>query len=155
MYCVYDCFLSYSDDFFGWDGIDSPIQLLFPLSIVPFTMGQIALLYSILILFGNLLSSSLTMVLSAKLKSPFIVLAIMTAITIIPGFINASEDVLWIYHLYNLIPARMFNITNIISIYSIDFLGLTLQPYVFIISFAIIASITLVPLVYRTYKKVN
>lgn len=118
-------------------------------------MGQIALLYSILILFGNLLSSSLTMVLSAKLKSPFIVLAIMTAITMIPGFINASEDVLWIYHLYNLIPARMFNITNIISIYSIDFLGLTLQPYVFIISFAIIASITLVPLVYRTYKKVN
>lgn len=141
--------------FFGWEGSSSPIQLFSPLSIVPFTMGQVAMLYFILVLFGNILSSTLTMVLSAKLKSPFIVLVIMTAITIIPGFVSVSEDVLWIYHLYNLIPINMFNIDNIISIFSINFLGLTIRPYELIFSIAIVASIILLPFAYRSFKNHN
>mgnify|MGYP000689671627 FL=1 len=140
---------------FGWDGSDAPIQLYLPLTIVPYTMGQVALLYSLLILFANVLSSSITMVLSAKIKSPFIVLAIMTAISIIPGFINVSEDVLWLYHLFHLIPVNMFNFGNIISIYSIDFLGLTIRPYVLMISFAAVVSIALLPIAFRSYKNNN
>lgn len=138
---------------FGWDGKDAPIQLQYPLSIVPLTMGQVALLYSAIVIFGNILSSSLTMVLSAKLKSPYIVLVIMTALTIIPAFVNVSDSVLWIYHLSNLIPVKMFDINNVISIFSINFPGLTIQPYVLIISFAAVASMALLPLVYRNFKK--
>jgi len=138
--------------FYGWEGSSSPIQLFLPLSIAPFTMGQVALLYFIVVLFGNILSSTLVMVLSAKLKSPFIVLVIMTAITIIPGFVKVSENVLWMYHLYNLIPVNMFNFDNIISIFSIDFLGLVIQPYELILSFAILASITLLPFAYKSFR---
>lgn len=137
---------------FGWDGTGSPIQLFYPLSIVPYTMGKVALMYCILILFANLLSSALTMVLSARLKSPFIVIVIMTMITVLPGFINISQDVLWIYHLSNLMPVRMFNLKNIISIFSIDFFGLTIQPYILILSFAIAASIILLPFAYGKFK---
>lgn len=141
--------------FYGWEGGSSPIQLFSPLSIVPFTMGQLAFLYFVLILFGNILSSVLTMVLSAKLKSPFMVLVIMTAITIFPGFVSVSEDVLWIFHLYNLIPVKMFHLDNIINVFSIDFLGLTIQPYELILSFAMVASITLMPFAYRNFKNHN
>ncbi|SHI66281.1 ABC transporter permease subunit [Lutispora thermophila] len=141
--------------FFGWDGSNSPIQLFLPLSIVPYTMGKIALMYSILILFASILSSALTMLLSAKFRSPFMVVVIMTVITVLPGFVNISEDVPWIYHLSNLVPARMFKLENIINIFSIEFLGLIIQPYVLILSFAVLASMALLPFAYRSFKNHN
>lgn len=137
---------------FGWDGANSPIQLFIPLSIHPFTMGQVALLYFALILFGNILSVTLTMLFSAKLKSPFMVIVIMTVITILPMYVNVSEDILWIYHLSNLIPVKMFSIDNIIGIFSIDLFGLMVQPYETMIAFAIIGSIILLPFAYRSFK---
>lgn len=141
--------------FFGWDGSSAPIQLYVPLSIAPLTMGQVALLYSILILFANILSSTLTMFISAKLKSPFLVMVIMTVITVLPGFMNASKDILWIYHLSNLIPVKMFELNNIVDLFSIKLIGLTLKPYELIISFSIVATIILMPLVYRSFKNHN
>lgn len=137
---------------FGWDGSGTPIQQYLPFTIDPFTFGQVAILYSIMILGGNILSSAITMALSAKLKSPFLVLVIMTAITIVPGFINVSENVLWLYHLIKLIPVKMFNLGNIIDVYSIDIFGLILRPYELIIIFAFIAGIALLPLAYRCFK---
>lgn len=141
--------------FYGWDGSNAPIQLYIPLSIIPLTLGQVAMLYFIIVLCGNILSSALTMLLSAKLKSPFIVLVIMTVITILPVFVRVSEDVLWIYHLINLIPVKMFDFSNIISIFSIDLLGIIMQPYELFISFAIVVSIILLPLAYRSFKNHN
>lgn len=137
---------------YGWDGANSPFQLDTPLSVVPYTMGQVALKYSVLVLFGNLLSSVFTMLLSSKLKSPFLVLAIMTAITVIPGFVSVSDNILWLYHLYNLIPVNTFNIDNVISIYSIDLLGFIIRPYEFIIAFAAVSSVALLPVIYRNFK---
>jgi len=141
--------------FYGWDGGNSPIQLFLPLSIQPFTMKQAAFLYFNVVIFGNILSSSLTMLLSSKLRSPFMVIVIMTVFTILPMFLSISQDVLWIYHLYNLIPANMFYLDNITSIYFINFLGLVVQPYVIILAFGIILSIILLPLVYRNFKNHN
>ena len=141
--------------FFGWEGGNSPIQFFLPLSIHPFTMGQVALLYFVLILFGNILSVTLTMLLSAKLKSPFMVIVIMTVITILPMFMNLSEDILWIYHLFNLIPVKMFSIGNILDVFCINLFGLMVQPYEIILAFAIISSIVLLPFTYRSFKNHN
>jgi ABC-type transport system involved in multi-copper enzyme maturation permease subunit len=141
--------------FFGWEGGNSPIQFFLPLSIHPFTMGQVALLYFVLILFGNILSVTLTMLLSAKLKSPFMVIVIMTVITILPMFMNLSEDILWIYHLFNLIPVKMFSIGNILDVFFINLFGLMVQPYEIILAFAIISSIVLLPFTYRSFKNHN
>ncbi len=141
--------------FFGWEGSSSPIQFYFPLSSVPYTMGQVALLYFLLILFGNILSTSLTMLLSAKLKSPFMVIVIMTVITILPMFVNISDDVLWIYHISRLIPVNMFYLTNITREFSIDLFGLILQPYELIFAFAVAASMVLMPFAYKNFKNHN
>ena len=141
--------------FYGWDGSSSPIQLYLPLSIVPFTMGKVTVLYFVLVLFGNILSSALTMVLSSIFRSPFTVLVIMTAITVFPLFISVSKDVLWIYHLSNFIPVKMFSLDNIISIFSIDFLGLVIQPYELIASFSVVASMALLPFTYINFKNHN
>lgn len=141
--------------FYGWEGVNSPIQLYLPLSIHPFTMGQVALLYFVLILFGNVLSATLTMLLSAKLQSPFMVIIIMTVVTILPMFVNVSEDVLWIYYLFNLIPVNMFEFNNITNIFSIDLFGLILHPHELILVFAIVVSIILLPFAYRNFKNHN
>lgn len=141
--------------FFGWEGGNSPIQIFLPLSIHPFTMGQVALLYFVLILFGNVLSVALTMLLSAKLKTPFMVIAMMTVATILPAYINVSKDMLWMYHLLNLFPVNMFSISNILDVFSIDLFGLMVQPYEIIIVFAIISSILLLPFTYRSFKNHN
>lgn len=141
--------------FYGWEGGSSPIQFFFPLSIRPLAMGQVALIYFVLVLLGNMLSATLTMFLSAKLKSPFTVIIIMTVNTILPMYVNVSEDVLWIYHLSNLIPVNMFYLDNIIGIFSIDLFGLILQPYELILGFAIIASIILLPFAYQNFKNHN
>lgn len=137
---------------YGWDGSNAPIQLYDPMLSIPFTMGKAAFLYSLIVIFANMLSSSLTMVLSAKLKNPFLVIVIMTVVTMAPCFINASENKLWLYHLFNLIPSQMFNIYNVINDYSIGLPGMIIQPYILLISFAIAASIVLLPLAYRSFK---
>jgi ABC-type transport system involved in multi-copper enzyme maturation permease subunit len=141
--------------FYGWEGGSSPIQLFFPLSIRPLTMGKVAFIYFVLVLLGNMLSATLTMFLSAKLKSPFTVIVIMTVVTVLPMFVNVSEDILWIYHLSNLIPVNMFYLDNIIGIFSIDLFGLILQPYEVILIFAIIGSMALMPFAYRGFKNHN
>jgi len=141
--------------FYGCESGNSPIQFLLPLSIRPFTMRQVAMMYFVIILFGNILSTSLTMMLSAKLKSPFIVIVIMTVITIFPMFVNISEDVLWIYHLSNLIPVNMFYLDNITGIFSVDLFGLILQPYELILVFAIVISVILLPFTYQNFKNHN
>ena len=141
--------------FYGWEGGNSPIQLFLPLSIHPLTMREVALLYFVLILFGNILSATLAMLLSSKLKSPFIVIVIMTVVTILPMFISRSEDILWIYHLFNLIPVNMFYLTNITGVFSINLFGVVVQPYEIILAFAITSSMVLLPFAYRNFKSHN
>ena len=76
----------------------------------------------------------------------------MTVVTILPMFVNVSEDVLWIYHLFKLIPVNMFSFDNIIGIFSIDLFGLIVQPYEIIPAFATILSIVLLPVVAKFQK---
>jgi hypothetical protein len=118
-------------------------------------MKQAGFLYFILILFGNILSTSLTMLISAKSKSSFAGFVIMTVITVLPMLVHVSEDVLWIYHLYNLIPVNMFYFDNITNMFSIDLFGLILKPYNIIISFAAVSSMVLLPFAYRNFKNHN
>ncbi len=75
--------------------------------------------------------------------------------TILPMLVNISEDVLWIHHLFNLIPVNMFYLDNITGIFSINFFGLTLQPYELILTFSIMVSIALLPLAYINFKNHN
>jgi hypothetical protein len=70
-------------------------------------------------------------------------------------FVNVSENIMWIYHLFNLIPANMFSVGNIIDSYSIELFGLMLKPYELIIIFAIISSAALLPFAYRSFKNHN
>ncbi|NYB73739.1 ABC transporter permease [Sedimentibacter hydroxybenzoicus DSM 7310] len=141
--------------FFGREGGEAPIQIFLPLSIHPFTIVQAALLYFTIVLMGNLLSAAIVMLLSARLKSPFMVMVIMTVITVSPMFINISENTLWIYHLFNLIPVNMFYLSRILDKFSIDLFGLIVQPYEVTVIFSVALGIILMPLAYSGFKKHN
>ena len=139
--------------FFGWEGGGSPIQIFLPLSIHPFTMKQAALLYFTVVLMGNLLSASVVMLLSTRLKSPFMVMVIMTVITVSPMFVNIPENTLRIYHLFNLIPVNMFHLSRILDKFSVDLFGVIVQPYEAAIIFSVVSGIILMPLTYSGFKK--
>lgn len=138
--------------FFGWEGGGSPIQIFLPLSIHPFTMKQAALLYFTIVLMGNLLSAAVVMLLSARLKSPFMVMVIMTVITVLPMFVNIPENTLRIYHLFNLIPVNMFYLSRLLDKFSVDLFGMIVQPYEITIIFSVVSSIILMPLAYSGFK---
>lgn len=139
--------------FFGREGGEAPIQIFLPLSIHPFTIVQAALLYFTVVLMGNLLSASFVMLLSARLKSPFMVMVIMTVITVFPMFVNVPENTLWIYHLFNLIPVNMFHLSRILDKFSVDLFGVIVQPYEAAIIFSVVSGIILMPLTYSGFKK--
>ncbi|MGL4338701.1 MAG: hypothetical protein ACRCST_17575 [Turicibacter sp.] len=136
----------------GPDGYDAPIQLLLTSSNRPFTMGQMVWLQCILILGGNVLSAAIAMLLSARLKSPFMAIVIMSVITVLPTFINVSQTNLMLYYLWQLIPTNMFSATHVTGFLSLDLFGLIIAPYRFLPVFAIITSIVLLPFIYRGFK---
>ena len=141
--------------FFGWEGGEAPIQIFLPLSIHPFTMARAALLYFTVVLMGNLLSAAVVMLLSARLKSPFMVMVIMTVITVLPMFVNIPENTLRIYHLFNLIPVNMFYLIRLLDKFSVDLFGMIIQPYEAAIIFSVVSGIILMPLAYSGFKKHN
>ena len=71
---------------YGFDGANAPLQLCMPFNPYPLTMYQTAIIFSICILLANLLTTAITLLLSAKMKSPFGVIVIITIITIVPMF---------------------------------------------------------------------
>lgn len=139
----------------GWDGRTAPLQLYLPLCIRPLTMGQAAFLYVIIILFGNLFSASLTMLLSTRLKTPFTVIVLMTVLTVFPGFVSIPEDPLLFYHIWNLLPVNMFYFSNITDPFTIHMFGQNMPPYVMNTLFAVIMSLVTLPFIYRSFKNHN
>lgn len=137
---------------FGFDGGGSQLQLFFPLSAYPLTMGQTALLISVCILLANLLTTALTLLLSAKLKSPFGVIVIISLLIIVPLFITIPENNLLLSNLLCLLPTNMMTLRNVISHTMFELTGLSVEPYIFMPIFAGVLAIILSPFAYRGFK---
>ncbi len=137
---------------FGFDGLNSQLQLYYPMSPYPMTMGQTALLFSVCVFFACLMTAAITMLLSAKFKSAYGVIILITLILIVPMFINVSYDKIWLYNLLHLLPSGMMEFGSVTSPIQYEISGVIVKPYVFLPLFAAVVGILATPFAYRSFK---
>ncbi|MGF7146261.1 ABC-type transport system involved in multi-copper enzyme maturation permease subunit [Anaerotaenia torta] len=137
---------------YGFDGFTAQIQLLLPMSPYPLTIGGLTLLLFGSTLAGSLLLAAITMLLSARLKSPFGVIIIMSIFIIAPMFISIPPAYDLLDQLFNLLPMNMVTIWGITSTNLYEILGLSLEPYLFRPIFAVVMTIALLPFAYKIFK---
>lgn len=142
------CMLTY-----GFDGKNAAVQLYIPLCPYPMTAGSTAFLLSLCVLFACLMTASVTMLLSAKLKSSFWVIVLVFLLLVIPMFINIPEKPLLPYLLSFLLPSGMMQFENVISHFQYELFGLIIPPYVMMPIFAAVLSAALAPFAYRAFKR--
>lgn len=137
---------------FGSDGGSAPLQLYSVMSPYALTMGQTALLLSVCAFFGCILTAALTMLLSAKFKTPFGVIILISLILVVPMFFYVSEENIGLHNLFQLLPSNMMTLWTTTSSIQYELLGLVIRPYVFLPLFAAAVSILLTPFAYRSFK---
>ncbi len=137
---------------FGFDGLNAQLQLYYPMSPYSLTMGQTALLFSVCVFFACLMTAAITMLLSAKVKSAYGVIILISLILIVPMFINVSYDRIWLYNLLHLLPSNMMDFGSVTSPIQYELFGVITRPYVFMPLFAAVVGILLTPLAYRAFK---
>lgn len=137
---------------FGFDGWNSPLQIFNPMLPYPLTMGQTAVLLAVCAFFACLLTTAITMLLSAKFKSPFGVIVLISLLLVVPMFITVSYDRIGLYNLFHLLPTNMMEFGTVTSPIQYELFGLVLKPYVFLPLFAVAVSILLTPFAYRSFK---
>lgn len=138
---------------FGADGGSAPLQLYMILSPYPLTMTQTALLLTVVSLFAYLMTSAVTMLLSAKLKSPFGVIVLVSVLLIAPMLGSVSENNILLYNLYHLFPTQMTSLASAVDVMQYEFGSLVLPPYVALPLFGLAVSALLTPFAYRAFKK--
>ncbi len=137
---------------FGADGGSAPLQLYLISSPYPLTMWQTALLLAVCTFFACMMTTAITMLLSAKLKTPFGVIILIGVLLIAPMLGSVSEQNIVLYKLYNLLPTQMAALWSVIDWIQYEFFGLVVRPYVFLPLFAVVVSVLLTPFAYRSFK---
>lgn len=138
---------------FGFDGADVPLQLYMPMSPYPLTMKQTALILATCAFFACLMTAAITMLLSARLKSPFGVIILVGLLLIVPMFLFVPETNITLYNLFHLLPTNMMAIWGAAAEIQYELFGLVIKPCVFLPVFAAVISILLTPFAYRSFKK--
>jgi len=137
---------------FGSEGGNAPLQLYLILSPYPLTMGQTVLLLTVVSLFAYLMTAAITMLLSAKLKSSFGVIVLVSVLLIAPMLGMVSERNIFLYNLYHLFPTQMTSLSSTVDVIQYEFGSLVIHPYVFLPLFALAVSVLLTPLAYHCFK---
>lgn len=137
----------------GAEGANAAIQLLNPLIPYPMNMGQFAVIYSVCILAACIMTAALTALLSAAIKTPSGTIVIMSVIIIAPLMMNVSEDIVWLYKLFCLLPSNMMAFWCIIDSIQFELFGLVIRPYIFTPVFAVVAALIFGISAYRVFGK--
>ena len=137
---------------YGFDGANGALQLKVPLSTLPLKVGEVAILFSICVLFACIFFSVITMLFSAKLRSSFGVIIVMSLILIVPMFVSVPVYFVTIYRMSMLLPSNMMEFWNIISPMFYEIFGLSIEPYIFMPIFAALTSIIILPFAYKAFK---
>ena len=122
------------------------------LSPYPLSMGQTAWLLAASTFFACLMTAAVTMLLSAKLKSPFGVIILVGLLLIVPMFLNVPESNIVLYNLFHLLPANMMPLWAVTDGIQYELFGLVFRPYVFFRLFAVLICVFLAPFAYRSFK---
>ena len=137
---------------FGSEGANAPLQLYMIFSPYPLTMRQTALLLTVVSLFAYQMTAAITMLLSAKLKSSFGVIVLVSIFLIAPMLGTVSERNILLYNLYHLFPTQMTSLWSAVDVIQYEFENLVIHPYVFHPLFAIALCVLLTPLAYHSFK---
>ena len=137
---------------FGSEGGSAPLQLYMIQSPYPLTMAQTTLLLTVVSLFAYLMTSAITMLLSAKLKSPFGVIVLVSVLLIAPMLGSVSEKNILLYNLYHLFPTQMTSLASAVAVIQYEFGSLVLPPYVVLPLLGVAVSVLLTPLAYCSFK---
>ncbi len=137
---------------FGAEGGNAPLQLYLILCPYSLTMGQTVPLLTVVSLSAYLMTAAITMLLSAKLKSSFGVIVLVSVLLIAPMLGSVSEKNILLYNLYHLFPTQMTSLASVVDMIQYEFGSLVIHPYVFLPLFAIAVSVLLTPLAYRSFK---
>ncbi len=137
---------------FGFDGGNAPLQLYYPMSPYPLTMGQTAFLLAVCAFFACLMTTAITMLLSAIFKSSFGVIILISLLLIVPMFITVTYEHIVLFNLFHLLPTNMMEFGPVTSPIQYELFGLVVHPYIFLPLFAIMMSILLTPFAYRSFK---
>lgn len=136
----------------GFNGYNVTLQTINVYSTYPVNMLQAALIAIAVTIFAGILFSMFIMLLSAWCKSPFLVVVISFILLFIPGLIHISPRSRLLYQLLRTFPARTTSFSNIFSEYLFEIWGIVLTPATFYILYSAIASIIMIPLVYKIFK---
>lgn len=137
----------------GTDGSGAAIQLQVPMMSYPLNMGQCALLYSVSVFAACIMTAALTALLSAGIKTPFGTIVIMSVIIIAPMMMNVSENIVWLYKIFCLLPSNMMAFWCIIDSIQFEIFGLVIRPYIFTPVFAVIAAVIFSVSAYAVFEK--
>lgn len=137
---------------YGFDGVNAALQLKIPLCTLPLSVGQLSIICFFCVFLACILVSAITMFLSAKIKSSFVVITMSGALIFIPIFMKCSYNTLLLYKLYLLLPSNMMNYTNMIDPIGYKIFGVVIQQYIAMPIFALLVSMILIPFTYQMFK---
>lgn len=138
---------------YGADGSNAPLQLENFLCPYPLTMAKTAGLVSISIFLACLMTATIVMYLSARLKTPFGVIILVVLLLIVPMVVYVPQTELVIYQLFRLFPTQMMSLDSVTNLILYDLFGLIIKPYVFLPMFSTGVCVALTPIAYQTFKK--
>lgn len=137
---------------YGFDGANAAFQLILTLNVYPLTMLQAAAAYTVCVFSSTILTIALTLLLSSKIKSPFGVIIIISVLLFVPMMLHVSENNVWLYRLFSLLPSSMMGVWSVYSHIPYEFFNLTVSPYIFFPIFAIIASAVMLPFARKAFR---
>ncbi len=136
----------------GINGANMAIQTINVYSTYPLTLLQASLIGINVTIFITLFFGILTMLFSAWLKSPFLVITASFLLLFAPGLFNVSPKTRLLYQLFQIFPAKATQYSNIYSNYLFEVLGSVYTPATFYIVFASIGSLLTIPFIKYTFK---
>ena len=138
--------------FFGTDGWDLPLQVLGLTIPYPWTISEAVLRNTAVILLVLIAMLALTLFLSAKMKSPFPVLAVLIPILIVPMFFTPSGSSGLFNQILFLLPYRSM-VPEIGKYISYQFGGFVAGLLEVRAVFYVILTLIFIPLCRRAFKK--
>lgn len=135
---------------YGADGATRPIQLLSIGMYYNLTMGQLAIAQAVCGVAAGILTAGATMLLSAKMKTPFGVLGIMGVVLVAPMFINS--DAVWVNRIRALLPGEMSAGWSVLGD-TYEVFGVVFPPYLFLPLFAVLVAAVAAWFAHRGFQK--
>jgi len=138
---------------YGFSGWDASLQTVHLTAPFPLTIFQTYLWTLLIGYLACLMMMSVTLLLSARMKSPFSVIIWSTVLLFVPMFIPYSKSSRLFNHLIQLLPNKMLNSFEALTHYELyHIFGQMIPQHMVMTVLALLVTILLLPFVYRGFR---